>query len=645
MAKATPSSANHRLQTIIGHLPRTPDQLQHNLPEGCSATKPRKRVAVIGTGISGTAAMKAVLEEGMEVVCFEKKDTIGGFWNYREDPRFPSVYGCTHIDSKRDHNSFSTCQTTSDMPQVMNHNDVIGYVKRNHDEFNLTPHVRFNHEVTFVTDALEDQENGLKRWRLDYIDSAGEKHTEVFDGVMICSGRHSRARLPVFKGMDDFQGLQIHTNRYKDAKIHELEGKRVVVIGVGNSGNDMVTEIAPIAKKLWWVARRGTWIYEAEGNPSKLIGDDRILFGWKLKVPWRIASLNIESKMVKRQAIINEAGLQPDHHILSSHPSQTGGARGTPQERGANGSPLKPDVTTIHDLCQAGLITGKRGISKITKNSVVFADGEEVECDAIIYATGFKQAVDFIDPKIVDMRYDREDAEVADKLYQYVWPMTPGCGSIGFIAFCQSFTFMCADLQTRLFARIVRGDVKLPSVPAQEAEMRAFDGQLKEQFTSSPRHAIQGATRMEYYDNLAKMIGCYPSFWKVLMERPSAFRHAMFTPWSVMVYRLVGHGRTEEAPSVIDEQVRSTRLSTGGSAVLTAGPGGNWPNFKYFQDLYRTISVVMRLRWQGFDGSTLPKPKYLANEYQYSKQENVTKEQNANVAGSRSEQVAGQASL
>lgn len=340
---------------------------------------------------------------------------------------------------------------------------------------------------------------------------------------------------------------------------------------------------------------------------------------------------------------MNEVGLQPDHHFLSGHPSVTGTARGTPEDRGANGALLKQGPS-IHDLCKAGRVQGKRGIARITETSVVFSDGEEVECDAIIYATGFKQAVEFLDPAIVDMRYERGNAEVADKLYQYVWPMIPGCGSIGFIAFCQSFTFMCADLQTRLFARCVRGDVKLPPIEAQQAEMRDCDQLLKGQFTDSPRHAIQYATRMDYYDKLAKMIGCYPSFWKILTERPSAFRHAFFTPWTTMQYRLVGHGKTEEATRIIDEQAGTTFQSRGGASLLTVGSG--WPGLNYFKQLLQTCVFLASLKLKRFDGDELARPKYLmAEEHQYAVGELVTKEHNSNVAGSRNEQVAKQSSV
>jgi len=42
------------------------------------------RVAVVGAGVGGLAAIKTCLEEGLDVVCFERRDDLGGLWNYTE---------------------------------------------------------------------------------------------------------------------------------------------------------------------------------------------------------------------------------------------------------------------------------------------------------------------------------------------------------------------------------------------------------------------------------------------------------------------------------------------------------------------------------------------------------------------------------
>lgn len=640
------ASARRRLRVLSGHVRQIvcPQLAQ----DACAGSVPRKRrVAVIGTGISGTAAVKSCLEAGLEVVCFEKQADIGGFWRYKQDPEFPSVYNCTHIDSMRDHNAFGTVPAKREQPQCMTHQDVLEYLRRNHRECDLHQHVRLNHEVTWITDAKDDQASGLKRWRVEYTNDSGEASAEVFEGVMICSGRHSRARLPRFEGMDRFKGFQVHTNRYKDAATHGLVGKRICVVGVGNSGNDMINDNARTCEHIWWVARKGTWILQTHGEVSKGLGNERVLHALQLELPWQVLTRPYEASF-KNQEILNKVGLRPDHHALSAHPAATGPARGTPEERGADGHPVKRDVPTIHDHCAAGLITGKRGITRITETSVIFSDGDEVEVDAIIYATGFKQAVDFLDPAIVDMSYDREDAEVADKLYQYVWPMLPGCGSIGFIAFCQSVTFLCSELQSRLFAGLIAGTNALPAVAEQEREMRELDQSLREQFTPSPRHAIQGATRMPYYDNLAMMIGCYPSLLKVLTQRPSALWHAFFTPWTNLTYRLVGPGRQPDAEKWIEEQVQSTREAMGrGKFFMTRGSAPRyWPNSDYWKQVFALWVMVMKIKIFGFDPASVgPRPDYLAPEYEYGAEDVVTKEAQDGVAGSRSEQVARTATI
>merc|ERR1719498_2043736 len=165
--------------------------------------------------------MKAAAEEGHDLVVFEKQDHVGGFWRFKSDLQFPSVYGSTHICSKRDHNSFGTIPHPPSDPQVLNHEEVVEYLRRNQRESGLEKYIRRNHEVTWITDAKDDNpDTGLRRWRVEYTDGEGKSQSDVFDGVMICSGRHSRPRTPVFEGMENFKGLQIHSSRYKHPEAH-----------------------------------------------------------------------------------------------------------------------------------------------------------------------------------------------------------------------------------------------------------------------------------------------------------------------------------------------------------------------------------------------------------------------------------------
>jgi len=50
-------------------------------------------VAVVGAGVSGLAAIKCCRDEGLDVVCFEKRNDLGGLWNYIEivDPERAAI--------------------------------------------------------------------------------------------------------------------------------------------------------------------------------------------------------------------------------------------------------------------------------------------------------------------------------------------------------------------------------------------------------------------------------------------------------------------------------------------------------------------------------------------------------------------------
>ena len=71
---------------------------------------------------------------------------------------------------------------------------------------------------------------------------SGEESTETFDAVMVCTGHHAEKRVPSFPGLADFKGEVLHSHDYREPS--RFTGKRVVVIGIGNSGGDMAVELS-----------------------------------------------------------------------------------------------------------------------------------------------------------------------------------------------------------------------------------------------------------------------------------------------------------------------------------------------------------------------------------------------------------------
>ena len=87
------------------------------------------------------------------------------------------------------------------------------------------------------------------KWKITAKDlNTDQLVSDVFDGVMVCTGHHVTPLIPTFKDQHKFKGKIIHTHSYK--KPNGFEDKNVIVVGIGNSGGDAVVELSSVAKKV-----------------------------------------------------------------------------------------------------------------------------------------------------------------------------------------------------------------------------------------------------------------------------------------------------------------------------------------------------------------------------------------------------------
>jgi len=525
----------------------TKHSLYHNLQEMISDTPPvGKRVAIIGSGISGIQAMKSCLAEGIDVVCFEADRDMGGFWRFKENVEEKSVYKSTHIDTDRDLNSFGDNPMLPSQPLLISNQELFRYLQTNCDKFQLWEKIRFNTRVNFVTvknkNATENHQWIVKWTSTDPLTHEKLEGEDIFDGVLVCTGRHGHGGwIPPFPGLNKFSKPYIHSSQYKYPEKHHLKGKTVLVVGVGNSGIDIVTEVAQAAEKTILLARSGSWIFKVPHGEETFSRDilDRFTANIIGKLPWWVASGLVEkTRLKKSQEVLNKHGLEPKHRLFQQHLLVTG---------------LTDPDHTLHDELEKGTISVKKHIREFSETGVFFEDDSEpTEVDFVIFATGYKQGVSFVDPEIVDMRYERQGNDVP--LYKYIFPIHENdYSSLGFINFLQSATFMCAELQTRYYAQVLKGTRRLPSFEEQQKELLAVRQTLCAQYMDRQQLRVQAGLSMKYYDDLARHIGCYPSLSLLMKERPTAIWHAWLTPWQPLQYRLVGAGRLELAEQEIEE--------------------------------------------------------------------------------------------
>ncbi|CAB1324190.1 unnamed protein product [Coregonus sp. 'balchen'] len=117
------------------------------------------------------------------------------------------------------------------------------------------------------------------QWEVETERTEGQRETQVFDAVVVCTGHYTQPHLPLndFPGIEEFEGRYLHSWEYRSAE--GLQGKRVVVVRIGNSGGDIAVDASRVAEQVYLSTRRGAWVVSrvgAGGLPGDLMGTSRL---------------------------------------------------------------------------------------------------------------------------------------------------------------------------------------------------------------------------------------------------------------------------------------------------------------------------------------------------------------------------------
>lgn len=332
-------------------------------------------VCVIGAGASGLLATKNLVEHGFGVDCYDRETGIGGAWNWRHD-RSP-VYANTHLISSKEATQFPDFPMPDSWPDFPHHSQVLSYLERYADHFDLRKHIWFGTEVV----RLEPVAHG--RWDVTTRSTGGvTERTHRYAAVVIANGHNWSPRHPPYEGLDRFTGEVIHASAFKDPAT--LRSKRVLVVGAGNTGCDIAVEAAQRAAACWHSSRRGYWYAPkyVMGRPTDHVNE--LVQAARLPVPVRQwlfhRTLNFTVGDLRRFGLP-----KPDHKVYETHPIVN---------------------SQLTYYLGHGRVTAVPDVARFDRQAVEFVDGRRVEPDLVILATGYLPQFEFVDADLLAIDED-----------------------------------------------------------------------------------------------------------------------------------------------------------------------------------------------------------------------------------------------
>lgn len=330
------------------------------------------QVCIIGCGASGLSAIRRCREYNLQCTAFEVTGDIGGIWVCTEEtdkdefglPILSGMYKSLRTNLPRELMEFPGFKfeyyTDTGYPHC---EEVYRYLHKYADYLDLWPNIKFYHHVESVK-RIENQ------WVVQ-VKSLKDNETLIynFDAVIVANGHNSVPFVPEIVGIETFEGLALHSHCYRYPKT--FENKKVLIIGSGPSGMDIVFEFGHITEKTFF----------SHHNPNLL----------KYEFPDNVIH--------------------------------------------------KPDVSLIRE------------------SQVQFVDGTVATVDAIIYCTGYKYSFPFLD----------ETCGIRLEENRYVSPTYKGFINIAEPTMCfmclqqQTIIFLLVDTQAHVFAKILAGQIRLPS--------------------------------------------------------------------------------------------------------------------------------------------------------------------------------------
>ncbi|KAK8547424.1 hypothetical protein V6N13_098134 [Hibiscus sabdariffa] len=182
---------------------------------------------IVGAGPSGLATAACLKEKGVPSVVLERSNCIASLWQLK-------TYDRLRLHLPKHFCELPLMGFPTDFPTYPTKQQFVDYLEAYATKFHIEP--RFNETV-----SQAEFDTTLGFWRVKSLGRNGEGTEYVCRWLVVATGENAESVVPEMEGKGEFCGDIRHTSLYKSGE--EFRGKRVLVVGCGNSGMEVCLDL------------------------------------------------------------------------------------------------------------------------------------------------------------------------------------------------------------------------------------------------------------------------------------------------------------------------------------------------------------------------------------------------------------------